>query len=812
MARAHDDGSRAHPRLTAAGSNRDARGARSARAWDPALLIDTEPGQRNRRTADAVFLLIAAIAIGLTATVASSTPDIDTAVAHALMTLFGWADALWRVVFAALLILALVVIVEVLLRRHWRLARDLLVAVVPLAAVGLSLGGVVESDWFPVKDHLLSRWGYPELRLAAAVAVLLVTGPELVRWARLLATWLAPSAALGLVVLGAAFPSSALAGLALGLAVGSTVRLMFGTAAGVPPTEKVRAAMTPLGIEVSDLAASTTQRIGAAEYVGHDGGGHPLKARVLDRDSQETQRLARRWRLLAYRDPPRSAPIGRLEQVEHEGLATFMASQAGVRVPEVVLAAPDADGNALLVTRQPDIEPLELSSADQVSDELIEDLYQQVNRLHRAGISHGRLNASNVLVTDDGPMLVGLSAATLAAPQSALDIDAAELVVACTVLVGPDRALRGAMDAGWRDRLVRVLPYLQRAALTPHLRDLARTHEVSLKKLRADVAAATGQEAPELAPLRRIRPKDLLITAVLIVAAYLLISKLAQIGFGTIYDELKQADLAWFGIALLLAQCSFIGKGVALRGAVATPLPLLPCVVLQAAIKFINLTVPSSAGRIGMNLRFLQRQGASTPEAVAAGALDDVAERIVQTALFGVSLIFVGSTVDTSKFHLGTPDGRLVAAILVAVVASVSIVLAVPSLRAKVVPDVRTALAGVGSVARDRHKRLELFGGNIISELLYSISLGATCLAYGVHLDLAGLIFVNTAASVLSSLVPSPGGIGAAEASLSAGLIALGVGESTAFAVAITQRLCTFYLPPIWGYASLRWLTRKGFL
>jgi uncharacterized membrane protein YbhN (UPF0104 family)/tRNA A-37 threonylcarbamoyl transferase component Bud32 len=498
--------------------------------------------------------------------------------------------------------------------------------------------------------------------------------------------------------------------------------------------------------------------------------------------------------------------------VEHEALATFMAGQAGVRVPEVVLAAPDADGNALLVTRQPDIAPLELSSADQVSDEVLEDLWEQVARLHRAGISHGRLNGSNVLVTDDGPMLVGLSAATLAAPQSALDIDVAELLVACTVLVGPERTLRRAIDAGWRDSLVRVLPYLQRAALTPHLRDLARTHEISLKKLRADVAAATGQEAPEVAPLRRIRPRDLLFTAVLIVAAYLLISKLAQIGFGTIYDELKQADPAWFAIALLLAQCSFIGKGIAVRGAVATPLPLLPCVVLQAAIKFINLTVPTSAGRIGVNLRFLQRMGASTPASVAAGALDDVSERVVQAALFGVSLLFVGSVVDTSKFHLGTPDGRLVAAILVAVVASVSIVLAVPKLRAKVVPDARTAFGGLRSVARDREKRLELFGGNVISEMLYAISLGATCLAFGVHLGLPALIFVNTAASVLSSVVPSPGGIGAAEASLSAGLIAMGVGESTALAVAITQRLCTFYLPPIWGYVSLRWLSHKGYL
>ena len=136
--------------------------------------------------------------------------------------------------------------------------------------------------------------------------------------------------------------------------------------------------------------------------------------------------------------------------------------------------------------------------------------------------------------------------------------------------------------------------------------------------------------------------------------------------------------------------------------------------------------------------------------------------------------------------------------------------MAVPKLRNRVVPQLRGALSGLWSVARVRGKRIELFGGNLASELLYALALGATCLAYGVHLNLAQLVFVNTAASVLSSLIPVPGGIGAAEAALSAGLIAIGVDESSAFAIAITQRLCTFYLPPIWGYFCLRWLDRKS--
>ena len=92
---------------------------------------------------------------------------------------------------------------------------------------------------------------------------------------------------------------------------------------------------------MSELTLSPQQRVGAVAYIGDDSDGRPLRVRVLGRDAQDTQRLATCcWRALAYRDPPRSVAIGRLEQVEHEALATVMAAQAGTRVPEVVIAGP----------------------------------------------------------------------------------------------------------------------------------------------------------------------------------------------------------------------------------------------------------------------------------------------------------------------------------------------------------------------------------------------------------------------------------------------------------------------------------------
>jgi glycosyltransferase 2 family protein len=790
---------------------RSARGRGAGGPWNLQLLTAAEAGRRNRRTIDAAFLVAAAILAAGAAVVASSAPDQDRDVAEALVTVLGWAGPLWRVTFVGAIALAVVIVADVLLRRRWALARDVLVALLAVFAVGSVLSGVVQSDWFAVKASLWSPWGFPELRVACVAAVVTVAGPELVRPVRLLAAWLVALAALGAIVLEAALPSEVLGALALGLGAGALARLAFGTAAAVPPAEQIRAALRSLGVAADDLAASVRQRIGAAAYVGSDAHG-PLTARVLGRDAQDTQRLARRWRLLAYRDPPRSAPVGRLEQVEHEALATLMAAQAGVGVPGVVTAALGPEGDALIVTREPDVEPLENAAVGSVDDDLLEEVWAQVARLRVAGISHGRLNLSNVVVVDHAPVLCDFSAATLGAPQSALDIDVAELLVACTVLVGPDRALHAAIDGVGADAVTGAMPYLQRAALTPHIRDLARTHEVALKDLRAAAAQATGIKAPDIVPLRRVRLRDLLVTALVIAAAYGLISQLADIGFGTIAGELSGADVAWVVVALITAQLTFVAQGVSLRGSVLTPLPLLPCVVLQSAIKFINATVPSSAGRIGMSVRFLQQMGAGTGEAVAAGTVNDASETVVQVLVVLATLPLVNGHIDTSQVDLKAPDGRLVAAIVGVLLAVIVVVLAVPSLRAKIVPTVRNAFSSLVTVARTRRKRLELFGGQLAAQVLFALTLGAVCRAYGLDLTLADLLLINAAASAFAGAIPVPGGVGAAEAGLTAGLVAVGVEESTAFAIALTHRLCTYYLPPLWGYVSMRWLRRKAYI
>jgi uncharacterized membrane protein YbhN (UPF0104 family)/tRNA A-37 threonylcarbamoyl transferase component Bud32 len=774
------------------------------------LFAPGERGRRNRRSIDGVFLVIAAVVCGLAGAAESQAPGQDERAARNVIAVLGWAEALWRTAFVGVLALAGIVLVGLVVRRRKFIGRDVATGLLIEVALAVLLARAVQSDWTPFKDHLLARWGFPEVRIASATTILLVAGPELVRPVRRAAWALIVLSAIGSVALGAALPSAALGALALGLAAAGITRIIWGTAAGFPAAATIRAELAELGIQTRDLRACDDQHMGCVEYVGHDAAGEPIKARVLGRDAQDTQRIARRWRSLAYRDPPRSVAVGRLEQVEHEALTTLMAAQAGVRVPEIVTATLGSEGDALIVTRQPDISPLEDASPDEVTDALLLAVWKEVAKLHAAGITHGRLNARNIAVVDGKPMLLDLSVATLGAPPSSVHLDVAELLVACTVLAGPDRALKAALAGAGAEAVKGAIPYLERAALSPHERDLAHDHEVELKSLRQAAADATHEKVPELVPIHRVRPRDFLMTGLIALAAYLLITKLAKIGFGTIWDELKTSDPAWVGVALVLANLTYIPLAVAFRGAVMTPLPLGPCIALESADKFLNLTVPGAAGSVALNARFLQRQGAETGAAVAASPIAGLAQTLVQILLVVCLLPFVRFHLDTSQIKGAVPSGTFVAIIFAILIGAVAAVVLIPKLRNWVLPQIKSAFRSLWAVARSGHKMAQLFGGALATEVLFALTLDAACRAYGVDLALSQLILVNVVASTLASLVPVPGGIGAAEAAIAGGLVAMGVPESTAFAVALTHRLCTYYTPPIWGYFSLRWLRRTG--
>ena len=158
--------------------------------------------------------------------------------------------------------------------------------------------------------------------------------------------------------------------------------------------------------------------------------------------------------------------------------------------------------------------------------------------------------------------------------------------------------------------------------------------------------------------------------------------------------------------------------------------------------------------------------------------------------------------------------GGLITICLIAlgvIVLAAIIVLVVPSLRSRLLDALKKARHSF-VVLRSPTKLLQLFGGNLASQILFGVAMAACVEAFGQHVPLTQLVLINTVVSLFAGLLPIPGGIGVSEAGLTLGLTAAGLSSEVAFAVALAYRFVSFYLPPIWGYFCYRWLIRRRYL
>ena len=768
---------------------------------------------RHRRAADAVLFVVAALGLLVASLISNSSLAGEANATSALQDLLDWLDPFWRVTYAVASLLSLALIVVAFATKRRALGFMLVIAVGLVIAISEIVGHIVNDGWVGLKPVVeYGELTFPPIRIAICAAVVATGRPDLSRPMRRFCVAVVVFAALGAVVLGESTLSGALAAASVGVLVTAFMYLVVGSHAGFPPESRVRASLAELGLAVGPLEPTLDQTAGVATYETTDTAGRPLLVKVYGRDARDSQLVARLWRTAWYRESGPQMATSRLRQVEHEALCTLAAGRAGVAMQDVVAVGGVSNGDAVIVLERAVGPTFADLRGEGLTDDLLENAWTSLSRLHEARIAHGRIEPDELAVTDGRVVITDLASARLAAPDSDLAIDLAEMLVSTALLVGPERALTAARATLGDQALAEALPYVQPAALTPDLRDEAHDAGLKVSDFRSEVAKALGVPLTPIAELRRVTLKGLLFVGLTAFAAWLIISQLANVGLSTIIDELKGASWEWLLVVLILGQLPLLSQALSLTGAVPIPLPYAPTVALESGIKFVNLTVPSSAGRIAVNIRYLQKQGLSSTSAVSAGALDGVAGTIVEVVLLLVILPFVHLDLN---FHAGSDLsalGWIILAFAIAVVAAAVVLIVKRAWREKLVHLLEEAFDNLKVVLVAPAKLVRLFGGNVLTEIGWALTLAASARAYGADLGLAQALVVNMCASVFASVMPVPGGIGVAEASLAAGMMAFGVPSSEAYAAALTHRLATFYLPPIWGWFSLRYLTQKGYL
>ncbi len=706
--------------------------------------------------------------------------------------------------------------------RRWRLGRDLLVAgllawlVSRILAVALAPGRVASiGDIFTGTDLP----AFPMVRLAVTTAVVLTARPYLVRPLRRLGTVLVVAMAAAGLAAPAGFLIDLVGAFLIGVAAASAVHLAFGSPRGRPSVDQIVDKLASVGVEMIDARLSPVQPWGTVSVEGETTTGQQLMVKAYGQDAEEAQLATRLWRLLWYRNSQFDVMRDGTDHVNNEALVTLFADRAGVPVPDVVTTGTAGGTVAVLAVS---VEPglaLEDLSSDELTDDLLDTIWAEIDRMHDARVSHGRLDGRHIVVTSSGIQLREFGNGRTPATAQDVGIDRAVLLMTTGRLVGPERAAAAALRSSPQG-VVAALPYLQLPALDAAAREKVRAYDRArpegdprpprlLDGLRSAILTATGTQEPEPVKLQRITWRQVLIAAGSIIAVWALLSQIGDIqGVG---EELKTADLWWVFAGLILALLPAVTDGIAALGAIAQPLPLGPAIVLQYSQKFTNLAVPSTVGCAAISARFFNKQGVLVATAVSAGLLVSFGGFLVQISLVIASLLLTNTSLHLSDTG-GGGAGLIVLLAIIGIGILVIVLVFARKLRQRVLKPLRAAWTDVRTVLSSPRKFVSIIGGNLASQIAYAVVLGFSLHAYGASLPLPELVLVNTGTTFITGIVPVPGGMGVAEASLTAGLTAFGVPPETAAAAALTHRLVTFYIPPIWGWFAFRWLTRHDYL
>jgi uncharacterized membrane protein YbhN (UPF0104 family) len=767
---------------------------------------------RFRRPTDVVLLTLSVLVIAVTAAQVDDPGNFETSFDDWLASLPRLLSVVWGPAFDLVQLWIVIIGILATIRRRWGLLRDWAASLV-LSVAGVAVVGWIVDDSLPrVFDGLgpAEQGGtFPSLALAGGAAAISVANPYLVVPLRKFGRWLIGVAWLSALVLDVATPSAALCGVAIGWAAAAVVHLGFGSPDATPSHEDLEASLRSIGVDA--VPTTIEVRNGATVARARTPDGREVDVEVHGRDSWDSQFFVKLWRLVFYRSGGRNVTVNRRRQVEHQAYLTLYAERQGASVAPFVAAATDQRGNALFVSER--VGPGFDTDGGEISDELLADAWRSLGRLHEVGIRHGGITPHHLQVADGRVHFSEFDRATIEWSDTSRQLDEAQLLASTAVAVGADRAIVAATAALGVGRLTEMTTFVQQAAMPSSLRRAADDADLDMDDLRKAAIASVGAEEQTLQTIRRFSVGNVVMWVLLAVVAYGIVGAIQDVGIQSIIDAIGAASPAILLVAFLVGQTPRFAGAFAVSRAAPIPVPLSRLTLLEFAITFVNLAVPSTAARVAVNIRFFQRNGLDRTTAIAVGGLDSVAGFVAQIGLILTIVGFGLSSLDLN-ISANAPDftGRLLVLAVVAIAIGTAVVWFVPKFRNPVVSVLTTTWARVGPMLSSPRRLISVVLANLLVQLLFSLTIYTVLRAYGQDVGFADAILVNVSVALFAGLMPVPGGVGVTEAALTAGFTAIGVDSSTAMAAALTYRLLTFYLPPCLGYFALRSLRAQRLL
>ncbi len=289
--------------------------------------------------------------------------------------------------------------------------------------------------------------------------------------------------------------------------------------------------------------------------------------------------------------------------------------------------------------------------------------------------------------------------------------------------------------------------------------------------------------------------RAILLVAVLVGIYYFLPQLKA---FSHTFAVLEHSSWLWLFVGLVVAALSFLAAAFTQYAAGNYTGKLSDIVLLQFAGSFVNHFLPFNIGGVNLTTRYYNKHGKSHAQAMVMSTIP-VVFGIITTVLM-VAIISPITLVDYfNQVHSIHLSGWL---LVLTIIALIILVIVGFIYRGKVRIFILEALEGLKSI-HGLKQLTSLLIGSLAITLTSTVILFASMKAIHTTAPLVAIFALYVTSSLISNIAPTPGGIGAIEAVLVIGLVAMNLSLSQAAAITITYRFLTFWLPILPGGLAL---------
>lgn len=648
---------------------------------------------------------------------------------------------------------------------------------------------------------------FPSLHVAIVAALATAAGPYVTRVERELSWALVVAVAVADLFLGTQLPLDVFAGAVLGWGVGTLVHLVLGAPGRRTAQPSVEMALRQAGLVPVEVTCTGRQLFRPQLYEVVSADGHRLQVKLVRRLHRLAGPGYKLQRMLASveveNEPGLSTPR---HEVEHEAYITLLAERAGVGTLPVLLAGEIEHGPPFLIRELVAGRPLSALSPKEITDQLLDEIWRDVCALGSVRIAHHDLRAPNILVdTSGGVRITDFTFSRVGGPYGQNCQDVAEVLATLAAVVGVDRAVDSAVRALEPATLRDALPNLQTLALHRRFRrQLA--DRAQLVALREALADRLGCAIP---PFRSpVRPATITILLAGGLAVYLLLPELSSIA--EVRSVIADASWGWLGAAAACGMLAIIASSWTILGSARDPLPVGKTVAVQIAAAFTGRTTVAAIGYYAINVSFMERLGLRRTAAVGVLILNRAGTVAVTGLATAIGILIIGNAVPVGRLSIPWWAWILLAGLLIVT----GLFLSSPYGRIRVWRPLARLTRQLSDTMlptlRKPVRAVQLIGGEVLFLALSAMGLATTLTALGANYPFVATVAVFVVASTLGQLLPTPGGLGAVEGALVAGLTAIGIPPTDAIAASLTARVLTFWLPVLPGIAAFRLLQHHG--